>query len=859
MIPARLEIHNFMPYPADVPPFSFAGLHTACICGDNGSGKSALVDAITWALWGKTRAKSDDELIHLGENETEVSFDFSVSGQLYRVVRKHALPKKSNASGQSSLDLFLLNGETVKVLTADTKGQTQQKIIDILHIDYDTFVNSAFLRQGHAGEFTQQRPAKRKEVLASILNLEVYDQLEQQAREKAREAELEKTVLENTVRNIGDELEQQASVETALKEAEGKLAGVDSQTTAAFARLSELRQEAQSLTIKKQELLRLDGQIAKGQKDIERWRERLKQGQARATEAEALIAKRAEIEEGSTRHGHSTQQNEELNQKQGLLISLNDKKVRLEKAVETAKSEILREHALSQQRMADLTAKTPGIDELANKQKALANEAEKLAAAETALAEKRQIASHLQTKLASLEADRRYLAVEISQIDEKLALLSEREDAHCPLCETELGSRKIELVNNKYATEKAEKTARVATLDAEIKQAAQTLEAERQALSALEASVGQQKASLKGREDFLKKEASEAAEAKEKLALETKRLAATDDKLKLKNFAATEQKELASVINEISKLGYNPEAHHQARQQLRELAKYEGLRHKLEAAEQLIAQEKKNATEATEAILEIESQLQADEKTKIELSGQLGKEPQVAASLSQAEAEHQTLSQEQKQAQQAIGSLAERLKQYHQLREKIDEKKQGLKKAQETETVYRELATAFGKKGIQAMLIEMALPEIEAETNRLLGRMTDNRMQVKLESQRQSKKGDVLETLDIKISDELGTRNYEMYSGGEAFRIDFALRIALSKLLAGRAGAPLPTLIIDEGFGTQDNNGMEKLKEAINSIQDDFEKILVITHMDELKDSFPTRIEVVKTAKGSTIQVGQEV
>ena len=94
-----------------------------------------------------------------------------------------------------------------------------------------------------------------------------------------------------------------------------------------------------------------------------------------------------------------------------------------------------------------------------------------------------------------------------------------------------------------------------------------------------------------------------------------------------------------------------------------------------------------------------------------------------------------------------------------------------------------------------------------------------------------------------------------MFSGGEAFRIDFAIRIALSRLLARRAGAPLPTLIIDEGFGTQDSNGVEKLKEAINSIQDDFQKIIVITHIEELKDAFPTRIEVIKTAAGATLEV----
>jgi len=167
---------------------------------------------------------------------------------------------------------------------------------------------------------------------------------------------------------------------------------------------------------------------------------------------------------------------------------------------------------------------------------------------------------------------------------------------------------------------------------------------------------------------------------------------------------------------------------------------------------------------------------------------------------------------------------------------------------------------AFGKKGVQAMLIEAAIPEIEQEANALLNQMTDGRMQVRFETQREKvtvKKDDnaTIETLDIVISDELGPRNYEMFSGGEAFRVNFAVRIALSKLLARRAGARLQTLVIDEGFGTQDAHGRERLVEAINAVRDQFERILVITHIEELKEMFPVRIDVVKTGGGSSIFV----
>ena len=169
--------------------------------------------------------------------------------------------------------------------------------------------------------------------------------------------------------------------------------------------------------------------------------------------------------------------------------------------------------------------------------------------------------------------------------------------------------------------------------------------------------------------------------------------------------------------------------------------------------------------------------------------------------------------------------------------------------------VYEELRLAFGKKGVPAMIIEAAIPEIEDEANALLSRMTGGRMRVRFETQKETLKGDAVETLDIHIADELGTRPYENYSGGEQYRINFAVRVALSKLLARRAGAQLQTLVVDEGFGALDASGREQLVEAINAVQSDFERILVITHLDELKDAFPARIDVTKTEGGSQIAI----
>ena len=72
-------------------------------------------------------------------------------------------------------------------------------------------------------------------------------------------------------------------------------------------------------------------------------------------------------------------------------------------------------------------------------------------------------------------------------------------------------------------------------------------------------------------------------------------------------------------------------------------------------------------------------------------------------------------------------------------------------------SIFSELRDAFGKKGVQAMIIESAIPEVEVEANRLLLRMSEGRMNLRLETQREKVSGGgVIETLDIIIADELG-------------------------------------------------------------------------------------------------------
>jgi exonuclease SbcC len=220
-----------------------------------------------------------------------------------------------------------------------------------------------------------------------------------------------------------------------------------------------------------------------------------------------------------------------------------------------------------------------------------------------------------------------------------------------------------------------------------------------------------------------------------------------------------------------------------------------------------------------------------------------------AAAVTQADLDR--LRKEKRLADERVGGARQQLAALDSYEEQRKARLAEREELAETLSQFEDLRTAFSKRGVPAMIIETVVPDLERAANELLTRMSEGRMNVRIETQRSLQTGELREALDILISDELGTRPYELYSGGEAFRINFAVRVALSRLLARRAGAQLRCLFMDEGFGTQDERGREHLVAAITSIQDDFDRILVITHIDSLKEAFPARLEVRKTPDGS--------
>jgi exonuclease SbcC len=95
MIPVEIELHNFLAY-RDPQPLNLEGVHIACLAGENGAGKSSILDAITWSLWGKARSNSPDDLIHQGETEMRVALTFLQGDERFKVIRQRKSGKRGS-------------------------------------------------------------------------------------------------------------------------------------------------------------------------------------------------------------------------------------------------------------------------------------------------------------------------------------------------------------------------------------------------------------------------------------------------------------------------------------------------------------------------------------------------------------------------------------------------------------------------------------------------------------------------------------------------------------------------------------------------------------------------------------------
>ncbi|MCL5019346.1 MAG: SMC family ATPase, partial [Patescibacteria group bacterium] len=331
MIPVSLNLSNFTSYGENPPELDFTKFKLAAISGLNGAGKSSLLDAITWCIWGTSRAgDSADELIHLGSEKMQVQFIFELDGHLFTVKRQRI----KKGGGSTSLELWSNSHN----LTEGTIKATQQKIIDTLHLNFETFTNSAYLRQGHADEFTTKGPSDRKRILADILGLNQYDLLEEKAKEKSKEAQTKLSALEYQLIEIEAEIslkderekklsqiqQEERQIKQQLQEVEEKIKSIEKKRQEVHTTVKQMEQQKEVFLQFKKELMQLQTQI-----------ELKKQAQK---EYQEILLQKEQIEENYQKLLKYQEQKKILDSKRTELIAVKDELVVLEKNINDRES-----------------------------------------------------------------------------------------------------------------------------------------------------------------------------------------------------------------------------------------------------------------------------------------------------------------------------------------------------------------------------------------------------------------------------------------------------------------------------------------------------------------------------------------
>jgi exonuclease SbcC len=198
MIPQRVKLRGFLSY-KDEQEICFDGASVWMLAGCNGSGKSAVFDAVTYALFGHHRGGSQDahELINKDSDRSTVEFDFLLDGVSYQAHR--TLQRTKQARGRATQQIYRLLQTGGKEAVPDTnlRAGFDKWVQENIGLSYETFTSSVLLLQGKAEKLLDSTAKGRFEVLAGIVDLERYERLHQRADSERKALEVEYKRLES--------------------------------------------------------------------------------------------------------------------------------------------------------------------------------------------------------------------------------------------------------------------------------------------------------------------------------------------------------------------------------------------------------------------------------------------------------------------------------------------------------------------------------------------------------------------------------------------------------------------------------------------------------------------------------------
>jgi DNA repair protein SbcC/Rad50 len=863
--PDRLELINFRSHSKLV--LDFSKIDVAAILGKNGVGKSSIILALLYAIWGKVPKYTLMELVNDKPKvpEMRVIYDFWHDDNCkYRIDRGVRITGSKKRATTSELTLYKYNPQTKKwadVMSGNSISATTATIQSMIGgLSQEAAMHSSLAMQDEFSKFMDAEASERREIFEAISNMAIYDRLNKKAKKRAETAAViikarsgdddDMTQLENDLVSIEDSIELLRQDTTDKQTLQQVLMGQIATLQATI---------GDGLNNEKGRLSKLNTQLVTAQ-------ERLVKLQQQQKEAELLIVNKAEIEAAYQEELDLRQENQTLGEVERKLASTHQRLAVL-----------LAEISNNQKRCTELEAEQ---QELVQRQDAIKRELRiKFELSEEGLIQDalKERIQGLESEIQELEKERRSIVMQqditdkdynnyvasAAKAEAQQAQLKERikqleEAKECPVlfrpCEhisgENLTGEVAKLLNKIQVFAKQQEM-----VDKAVKSAIQTKASLLVELNRVDELKNDKEKMIVGIESDLRNAQTKLSEliGRKKVVL-TEIESRTASLLSLQ----TEEKELNANIGNLS---YDETRHREVRKMLAELAlqKLTETYQKLILAEQAIDS---LAEQAELLITTIDStQDEITELTKLIAE----KQEKLNAAEPALEAAQRELAKIDSELVQGTRRLAEFIEQKTRLKtrqEQAEKNKLLLAEQMEIYQKYSSLAKAY--QITKAFIVENAVPRYQESCNQMLEYLGLN-IRVRIETLREAKDSKPNDpkfnkVFEIVVIDAEGKeRAYHTWSGGEKHRVNLALRHALSMMLLNRSGAKLGLVAIDEGDTRLDPEGKEallKMIDATNTGQFGFPaKVLFITHSEDLKDRLPTRILLEKSRSGTKVIV----
>ncbi|MDZ7332649.1 MAG: SMC family ATPase [candidate division KSB1 bacterium] len=760
------------------------------IVGNNGAGKTTIVEAIGWCLYGNRIRRTDKQDVRsqcCGAGETcSVELIFTCGDHEYRIVRQ----LKGRAANVEAALYLNADREPIAVQERGVNDYVEQ----LLNLDYRSFFISVFARQKDLAAISTLQPEDRRKSIARLINIETIDR----ARNDIR---TDRSTKEARLAGITSSLKDESELKEQEKQLKLKLDAVVQSREELNQKLLHLQEQMDGLKQEFEAQNQIRDQYQSIQARIEKWKSRQADFESRLRRTQQNIEA---IQKAK-------QELEFLRPQLADYNKIQREKERLDK--ESVKYFQLKAKEEELQRLAQrITKEQVALTRLDEELKALAGIDQKVIDQNNEIARLETERENLRKQLSSVEGQKlkvREKGVEIKEKRTKIESLGP--ESPCPVCTRPLHDHYDQVL---------------AQFDADLNRLRQEFLALSEDEKKLNQAVAEISEKLKQTNQFR----DGLLQAQEQFRERDKQRNQTKERLE---DLLRSQKQLKGEVAEIGKVEYNEADHQELKKKLKLLTELRDQALKFE--------------EQLKRLPDEQQELQQITATLKDLAAEIAQEHERLFALNFDEAKYLSLKQQVEKQQRLIDQVREQIHETEQEIVRIQKDNDYVKNELNTIRRLQQEIDQLKQEIVDLKLLDHHLGVFRQELSGRIRPLIANRASELLHLTTQGRYS-VLELDDdynIYLYDQANRFPLARFSGGEQDLANLCLRIAISQVVAERSGrSQINFIVLDEIFGSQDEQRKDLILNALQHLSSQFRQIFIISHVEGIKDALPVIISV---------------